>query len=787
MPKVFSPLLRIGICVLGFFGARADITLAEVRLAQITPDGTANTQVNQSGNIAEIEGGITRGTNLFHSFQDFSVPTDNTAFFNNVSDISNIFSRVTGGNTSNIDGLIKANDSANLFLINPAGIIFGESARLDIGGSFLASTARGIIFENGEFSAVDLENPPLLAINAPIGLDLRNNSAEIVNRSQYKEVAESPDFDPDAPVSDIDFPEFDFSPPVGLKVNEGESIRFNAGNILFDGGLATAPGGSINLEATGNIEIRGDAIADFTFRMPSLNTSSTLGDGGAIELNSLAGNIKIINSNLVSSSLVEEKNGGSIVINARESTILTDSFINSTSNSAIDRGGNVTINADSSIRLEDTRIDAGNFGDGRSGDITIATLDRGKIELVGTQVAEIDIFDDSDLNASLAEAAIFVDAFGGEGLTDRQTGGTLSIQGGAIEIDNYNLISRVNKFSEFPPELADIGLISNLNTQGNAGDIFISGNSIAINNSSLVTGTLGNGNAGNIDLNAIDGVVLSNGTELSTRTVSFGSAGVVNIKANSLTINNSSIEASNVSSESATGELEVFAGNINLNLGENLILRADSTISAIANGDANGGNIRIEAASIIAFPAQNTGSDIIASATGGLGGAINITSESIFGIAEGSEMDSSNDIDASSGVDGLDGTVSITTSNVDALQGAVDLTNNPLDSNDVTSRTCTVDDAQGSTLTVKNIIGTPLNINQPFISENIYINGQNSFDRATLKQNSTSEDLYQEIIPARGVVVQEDGQIVLVAYPTPDTVSPSVYGYINCQNSMNQG
>ena len=63
-------------------------------LAQVTSDGTVNTQVNQNENVAEITGGETRGSNLFHSFQDFSVGTGNEAFFNNAENISDIFSRV---------------------------------------------------------------------------------------------------------------------------------------------------------------------------------------------------------------------------------------------------------------------------------------------------------------------------------------------------------------------------------------------------------------------------------------------------------------------------------------------------------------------------------------------------------------------------------------------------------------------------------------------------------------------------------------------------------------------
>lgn len=87
---------------------------------------------------------------------------------------------MTGGNISHIDGEISAKGNANLFLINPAGIIFGKNTSLSIGGSFVATTANTIKFADGtEFSATKLSQSPLLTMSVPIGLQLGQNSGKI--------------------------------------------------------------------------------------------------------------------------------------------------------------------------------------------------------------------------------------------------------------------------------------------------------------------------------------------------------------------------------------------------------------------------------------------------------------------------------------------------------------------------------------------------------------------------------------------------------------------------------
>jgi filamentous hemagglutinin family protein len=110
--------------------------------AQIIPDPSLETEVTPNGLALEITGGSIVGNNLFHSFSGFSIPNGGIADFLTDPAIANILARVTGGSPSDIQGLIRAGGNANLFLINPNGIYLGQNAQLDLGGSFVATTAK---------------------------------------------------------------------------------------------------------------------------------------------------------------------------------------------------------------------------------------------------------------------------------------------------------------------------------------------------------------------------------------------------------------------------------------------------------------------------------------------------------------------------------------------------------------------------------------------------------------------------------------------------------------------
>lgn len=152
---------------------------ANPTLAQITPDTTLGTEPSMLTPNVEIqglpasliEGGALRNTNLFHSFGEFNVGEGQRVYFANPTGIENIFSRVTGTHSSDILGTLGVNGSANLYLLNPQGIVFGPNAQLDVAGSFVASTANSVVFGHGvEFSATNPQAPPLLTINVTPGL-----------------------------------------------------------------------------------------------------------------------------------------------------------------------------------------------------------------------------------------------------------------------------------------------------------------------------------------------------------------------------------------------------------------------------------------------------------------------------------------------------------------------------------------------------------------------------------------------------------------------------------------
>ena len=159
-------------------------SLGNTAQAQIIPDETLGTEGSVVAPLNEqadrIDGGAARGSNLFHSFREFNIGEGRGAYFANPAAIENIFSRVTGSNPSHLLGTLGVLGDANLFFLNPNGIIFGKNASLDIRGSLVTSTANSLLFPDGDrFSATNPQAPPLLEVDAPIPIGLQFEGEEL--------------------------------------------------------------------------------------------------------------------------------------------------------------------------------------------------------------------------------------------------------------------------------------------------------------------------------------------------------------------------------------------------------------------------------------------------------------------------------------------------------------------------------------------------------------------------------------------------------------------------------
>lgn len=536
----------------GIWGAAIGLCWWPVEaIAQMVPDSTLprNSTVAVEGNIFQIQNGTRAGNNLFHSFQEFNVPPKAIAAFENAPEVRNIFTRVTGNTPSQIDGTLQSNGTANLFLINPNGIAFGDNARLDIGGSFLASTAESITFaDNTQFSAVRPSPSSLLSVSVPTGLQYSSQTGNITNTSQ-----------------------------TGLQVPPQHSLILAGSNIISHGGHLKAPQGHIELAAVGN---------NARVNLQSVSPGWHLTYERVPE--SCAERCRSIGQLLYSQQSVADVSGagggtisvrGSDVTLTEGSSLVADTLADGT-------GGGIFIDANRLQVREGAFLSASTLGPGAGGDIVLNATDR--IDISGTSdFQEIALkFLRQQFTRENIRDGVFATSFAGG------KAGDIRLQSENIRVSNGGWISA----SAF--------------AAGEGGSLQIHAtDSVEIMRSSILTGTSGKGSAGNLTISTPTLRLLDGGV-VTTIALGEGSGGNITVRAGELLeiVGRNKIEiipvlptlsigfgaSSILAATSGSGD----AGNVNI-FTDKLSIRNGGQIVGETRNAGRGGNLYIEATDIL--------------------------------------------------------------------------------------------------------------------------------------------------------------------------------------------
>jgi filamentous hemagglutinin family protein len=426
-------------------------------------DNTLGTQVSGSGNNFNVTGGLSRGQNLFQSFTDFSVPTNGSVTFTNPAGNRSIITRVTGNLFSDINGKVNTN-GANFFLINPNGIIFGNNVQLNVGKSFVGSTANGIDLVDPQgkvytFGTKNINDIPLLTINPNVFLNVsRLNMGASV------------------------------STDVGIKNygtlqtnNDNQYIGLIGGNVTLDTNDIIARGGRVDI---GGLKTAGTVSLDdrgLVFNGSNLGLSDVSILNGAW-----------VNARTSQSYPVDTLQSGSAFYGANKALGTVDTSFNNVSS----RGSNVNINANnvklfSNLDLTNIKSSIKTSG----GDININAT--GKLSLNGGEISSDNTLDNP---GSTGNVNIFAQTIA---VNDRSV--IFSYTQGSNNAGDINIKSTGDIFLSGsdtfnPPKVDTI----EYNGRGGVAKGFF------LNSSSIASRTFGKGNSGKITIDTQGSLFLNN-------------------------------------------------------------------------------------------------------------------------------------------------------------------------------------------------------------------------------------------------------------------------------------
>ena len=567
--------------------------------AQLTPDNTVGSTTRSDTvkglNSDIIEGGATRGTNLFHSFTNFNVDAGKGVYFSNPADINNILTRVTGSSQSNIFGTLGVLGNANLFLINPNGISFGPNAQLDVKGSFVASTADKIVFDNYEFTTTNPTAPPLLTVNIPLGLGFRNNPGDINVNLAGSTLA--------------------FNNGQGLKVPQDKTLALIGGNVNINGNGVDAEGLRAGILSPGSQIQLGGLTQTGTVNFNE-NFYSTFPQGVT------RGNVSLSNGAEIN---VRAAGGGSITINSRNLNVNGNSRvrggIQKNLGSANAQAGNIEINNIEQVTLDNAAIAniVDEFGKGNAGDINIHS-------------SSLTLKNGGTINTSVFAAS-------SEG-----NGGNVTIDTANLTLENGSFISADTNGKGNAGNVAikanqgvTVGekavLSSDVNdtAQGNSGGITIDTATLTLENGSFISAdTRGKGNAGSVAIKATQGVNVRGWLSSDVKGTAQGNSGGITIDTATLTLENGGFISADTRGKGNAGSVAIKATQ-GVTVGEKALLSSDVTDTA----HGNGGNVTIDTSTLTL---KNGG--FISADTKGKGNAGNVAIQANQGVTVGGFLSS---------------------------------------------------------------------------------------------------------------------------------------------------
>lgn len=663
-----------------FIVAIAILLTVKPTLAQIIPDsslGSESSKVSTDlGNsfVDKIEGGAIRGGNLFHSFDSFSIPTGGTAYFNNALNIQNIISRVTGSSVSNIDGLIRANGSANLFLINPNGIIFGPNASLNIGGSFLASTASSINFADGvHFSSTQPQSTPLLTVSVPVGLGFISSPESIRVEGNGHSLLGN--------VGTLGNPVIGSGQSTtGLRTSPERAIVLVGGDVKIEGGILTAPSGQIEIASvdSGLVKIESANNEGWTlnydsvqgFRNIDLEKLALLDASGLKNGNIfLRGkDITLADRSLVIVSNFGSLNWGKVSVNASGNIQIIGTRNPNpigqdigpargivTQNLSSGKAANIEVLADNIFIRDFGGIASASFASGAGGDVFLVS--RGTIELYGSKLPTTGLLAGGISTSSYSTGKAGNLKLSAKNLSIRDgsfvSSTTLgSADGGNVELDVTNNIDVLGgALITFDPNFINnsfwpsfVGGITT--SSGKAGDVLINTKKLSIAGGARIdSSTLASGLSGSLIINASDSI------SVDGRAAKLSNPSLI-------------ISSANVSDPffklfyNLPTKLEGKSGSITLNTNRLNVLNG-AQISARNDGTGNGGSIQINASSIN----LDAKGSITASTVSGEGGDIFLRSREL-------QLGNSSSITATASGSGNGGSINLDTNLLTLTQGS---------------------------------------------------------------------------------------------------------------------